>query len=87
MSENITQTRLSTRLDIYLREYTAMSIRRGAHSNAEWKTVWHVADVARRQNMLTPELVDDVRRVLKKLETAREILRVSVLPEVPGGGV
>jgi len=72
MSDTITQTRLSMRLDIYLREYTGKNVRRDALSKAEWDTVWQVADVARTQNTLTPELVDDVGKALKKLETARD---------------
>jgi hypothetical protein len=72
MSDTITQTRLSIRLDTYLREYTGKNVRRDALSKAEWDTVWQVADVARTQNTLTPELVDDVRKALKKLETARD---------------
>ncbi len=67
MSEAITQTRLSTRLDTYLSEYTGKHVTRDALSNTEWNTVWRVADRARTHNTLTPELVDDVRQVLKKL--------------------
>ena len=66
MSDTITQTRLSMRLDTYLREYTAKNVRRDALFKEEWDTVWQVADVARAQNVLTPELVDDVRKALKK---------------------
>jgi hypothetical protein len=68
------------RLDAYLREYTVKNVSRDALSKAEWDTAWHVADVARTQNMLTPDLVDDVRKALKKLETAREMPRLSLLP-------
>lgn len=67
MSEAITQTRLSTRLETYLKEYTGKHVTRDAFSNAEWNTAWHIADRARTQNTLTPELVDDVRKVLMKL--------------------
>jgi hypothetical protein len=67
MNDTITQTRLSMRLDAYLREYTGKSISSDALSNAKWDAVWHVADAARAQNTLTPELVDDVRIALKKL--------------------
>jgi len=70
MSDTITQTRLSMCLDSYLREYMGKNVRRDAHSIAEWETAWHVADGARTQKTLTPELVDDVRIALKKLETA-----------------
>ncbi len=68
MSDTITQTRLSMRLERYLSDYTNKNIRKDALSREEWDMVWHVADLARTQNMLTPELVDDVRLALKKLE-------------------
>jgi hypothetical protein len=55
------------RLDAYLREYTEKNVRKDALSNGEWDTVWQVADVARTQNTLTPQLVDDVRKALQKL--------------------
>lgn len=80
MSDTITQTRLSIRLDRYLSDYTNKNIRKNTPSKAEWDTAWHVADVARTQNTLTPELVDDVRLALKKLETAGEMPRLSFLP-------
>jgi hypothetical protein len=67
MSDTITQTRLSMRLDAYLREYTGKNIGKEAPSKAEWDTAWRVADVARTQNTLTPQLVDDVRKALEKL--------------------
>jgi hypothetical protein len=70
--------RLSMRLDAYLREYMGKSVGRNALSKADWDTVWRVADVARTQNMLTPELVDTVRKALEKLETAREMPRLSL---------
>jgi hypothetical protein len=73
------------RLDAYLREYTEKHVRRNAHSKAEWNAVWHIAEVARTHNTLTPELVDDVRIVLKKLETAREMPRMSFFTELKGG--
>ena len=69
MSEIITQSRLSIRLDAYLKEYTGKHIGKDAFSKAPWNTAWHIADDARTQNTLTPELVDDVRKALKKLET------------------
>ena len=55
------------RLDAYLREYTGKDVIRDALSKVEWDTVWQVADVARAQNTLTPQLVDDVRKALEKL--------------------
>ena len=67
MSDTITQMRLSMRLDTYLREYTARNVRGDALFKEEWDTVWQVANVARTQNVLTPELVDDVRKALKKV--------------------
>lgn len=67
MINTITQIRLSMRLDAYLREYREKNVRRDALSKVEWDTVWQVADVARTQNTLTPELVDDVRQALEKL--------------------
>lgn len=68
MSEIITQSRLSIRLDAYLKEYTGKHIGKDALSKTAWEKVWRVADGARTQNTLTPELVDDVRKALKKLE-------------------
>jgi hypothetical protein len=55
------------RLDAYLREYTGKNVRRDALSTVEWDTVWQVADAARTQNTLTPEVVDDVRQALQKV--------------------
>ena len=68
MSDSITQTRLSMRLDMYLSDYTKKSVRTDPLSKKEWDTVWKAADVARTQQTLTPELVDDVRLALQKLE-------------------
>jgi hypothetical protein len=67
MSDTITQTRLSLRLDRYMSEYEGKHVRTEALSRQEWETVWKAADVARTQHTLTPELVDDVRLVLQKL--------------------
>lgn len=67
MSDTITQTRLSTRLDTYLREYTEKNVSKDHFHKDEWDIVWQVAAVARTNNTLTPELVDDVRIALKKL--------------------
>lgn len=67
MSDNITQQRLSMRLDIYLSDYTGKKVKKDKLNSVEWNKVWRVADVARLQNTLTPELVDDVRVVLNKL--------------------
>lgn len=65
MSDPITQNRLSMRLERYLSDYTKKNV--DPLSRKEWDTVWHVADVARTDNNLTPELVDDVRIALNKL--------------------
>jgi hypothetical protein len=67
MSANITQLRLSMRLDLYLSDYTRKKVKKEAIFSAEWNKVWRRADVARLQNTLTPELVDDVRLVLNTL--------------------
>jgi hypothetical protein len=67
MSDIITQQRLSISLDIYLSDYTGKKVKKETLSSAEWNKVWRVADIARLQNTLTPELVDDVRVVLHKL--------------------
>lgn len=67
MSDSITQKRLSMRLDLYLSDYTGKKVTKETLSSAEWKKVWRIADVARLQNNLTPELVDDVRVVLHTL--------------------
>lgn len=67
MSDTITQMRLSMRLDSYLREYTGKHGEKNPFSTREWDDVWRVADVARTQNALTPELVDNVRVALSKL--------------------
>jgi len=53
------------RLERYLSDYTKKNI--DPLSRKDWDTAWHVADVARTDNCLTPELVDDVRIALGKL--------------------
>jgi hypothetical protein len=80
MGEIITQTRLSMRLERYLSEYTNKNGSKDPLSREEWDRVWHVADVARIQKTLTPELVDDVRIALEKLEAAGEMPRLSLFP-------
>jgi hypothetical protein len=67
MSDSITQMRLSMRLESYLSDYTKKNSRKDLLYKEEWDTAWHVADVARTDNHLTPEIVDDVRIVLSKL--------------------
>lgn len=78
MNDSITQMRLSMRLERYLSDYTKKNV--DALYRKEWDTVWHAADLARRDNDLTPALVDDVRIVLEKLGTAGEIPRLSFFP-------
>lgn len=67
MSGTITQMRLSMRLDNYLREYKGKIVRNATRSKGEWEKVWQIADIARMNNTLTPELVDDVRLALNSL--------------------
>jgi hypothetical protein len=67
MNDTITQARLSLRLDAYLSNYKKKNVRKDNPSREEWDTVWEAADVARTENNLTPELVDNVRLVLNKL--------------------
>ncbi len=67
MSNPITQMRLSMRLESYLSEYTQKNTNKDARDKDEWDTVWRVADDARTVNNLTPEIVDDVRIVLKRI--------------------
>ncbi|HEY4387153.1 MAG TPA: hypothetical protein VGN34_22080 [Ktedonobacteraceae bacterium] len=66
MSDTITQMRLSMRLDKYLSDYTSKNVRKDALSVEEWDMVWHIADIARTDSNLTPELVDNVRIALNK---------------------
>jgi len=67
MNDTVTQARLSMRLDSYLRNYTEKTVRNNTFYRTEWNSVWQVADTARTNNTLTPELVDDVRVALNKL--------------------
>ena len=55
------------RLDSYLREYKGKNVRQVGLSKEEWDNVWQLADIARINTTLTPELVDDVRVVLHSL--------------------
>jgi hypothetical protein len=68
MSDTINQVRLSMRLDAYLREYTGKQLGGDYLYREEWDSVWQVADAARTNTTLTPELVDDVRKALNKLQ-------------------
>lgn len=67
MSDTITQTRLSLRLDNYMSDFKRKILGKDHLSRAEWDTAWQAAEVARANNSLTPELVDDVRIVVNKL--------------------
>ncbi|GCE30133.1 hypothetical protein KDA_56170 [Dictyobacter alpinus] len=71
MDDSITQMRLSMRLEKYLSDYTEKNVRKDTLFREEWDTAWYVADTARIKNILTPELVDDVRLALDKLEPTR----------------
>jgi hypothetical protein len=64
MSDTITQTRLSMRLDMYMSNYKEMKRKKETLSSEKWDAAWKAAEVARAQNNLTPELVDDVRTAL-----------------------
>jgi len=68
MSDTVTQIRFSMRLERYLREYTEKNVRRDRLSKAEWEKVWQLANIAHTHKILTPELVDEVRIALRKLE-------------------
>ena len=67
MSDTITQTRLSMRLDTYLSKYTEKNVRNDNIRNKEWDAAWKIANFARANSNLTPEIVDDVRMALNKL--------------------
>ena len=67
MNDTITQTRLSMRLDAYLREYTGKKVSKDHLYREAWDMVWQVADIARTKSTLTPELVNEVRLALNKL--------------------
>jgi len=66
MSDTITQTRLSMRLDNYLSGYKGKNIGNDNLYRKEWDAVWKIADIARANSSLTPEIVDDVRIVLNR---------------------
>jgi len=67
MSDFITQMRLSLRLESYLREFAGKHDNTPPFSPGEWDEAWRIADQARTQNALTPELVENVRIALQKL--------------------
>ena len=67
MSDTITQTRLSMRLDTYQSAYKVKNVRNDNVCKKEWDTAWKIADFARANSDLTPEIVDDVRMALHKL--------------------
>lgn len=66
MSDTITQTRLSMRLDAYLSDYKGKHIENDNLWKKEWDTAWEIAALARANSELTPAIVDDVRIVLNK---------------------
>jgi len=68
MNDTITQMRLSMRLDSYQRDYGEKREKRDALYKDEWNRVWYIADAARSNNTLTPQLVDNVRLALNKGE-------------------
>jgi len=67
MSDTITQTRLSLRLENYMSDFERKNLSNDHLSSAEWDTAWKAADDARANKTLTPELVDDVRLAVNKL--------------------
>jgi hypothetical protein len=67
MSDTITQTRLSMRLDIYLSDYRGKHIGNDHLWKKEWDAAWEIAAIARANSELTPAIVDDVRIALNKL--------------------
>ena len=71
MNDPITQMRLSMRLERYMSDYTEKSIKKDSLYRDEWTAIWNIADAARTLSELTPELVDDVRVALNRLEVAR----------------
>lgn len=62
----IPQARLAMRIDRSTNEYAARNITDDHPARANWQAVLQKADHARTHNVLTPEIVDDVRRALKK---------------------
>jgi len=67
MHDPITQARLAMRLDRYLNDYTARKVKEDNPYREKWHAVSQEADIARVNNNLTPELIDDVRIALNKL--------------------
>lgn len=67
MSDTITQARLSMRLEAYLSTYTEKTFKKDDRSSEMWGAAWKAAEIARANNTLTPELVDDVRIALNTL--------------------
>jgi hypothetical protein len=67
MNDNITQQRLSMRLDRYLHDYAGKNVKKDSPCRDEWNAASQGADIARINNTLTPEMIDDVRIALNKL--------------------
>jgi hypothetical protein len=66
-SDQITQNRLSMRLARYMNDYTVKAIKEDNPYKESWNAAYKTADVARVNNNLTPEIIDDVRIALNKL--------------------
>jgi hypothetical protein len=66
-SDPITQNRLSMRLARYMNDYTVKAIKDDNPYKEGWNAAYKTADVARVNNNLTPEIIDDVRIALNKL--------------------
>ncbi len=67
MNDPITQARLSMRLDRYMNDYIAKKIKEDNPYRERWHAALQEADIARVNNNLTPEIIDDVRVALNKL--------------------
>ncbi|GCE21289.1 hypothetical protein [Dictyobacter kobayashii] len=67
MGDPITQMRLTIRLERYLSDYAKKKVQKDAPYREEWDRAWHVAEMARANNDLTPVVLDDVRLALNKL--------------------
>ena len=68
MNDPITQTRLSMRLDRYLSDYADKNVKKDNPCRKEWDAIAREADIARINHNLTPEIIDDVRIALNKLQ-------------------
>lgn len=48
-------------------EFKQKNLSEDTFAREEWNSVWKAAEAARKNNTLTPELVDDVRIAVNKL--------------------